>query len=123
MKFSGPTSQPFAIKKGVKQGCVLAAICMFFSMLLWFAFYSDTIGIYTHTRSDGTLYNIGRLRAKIKRYTVMITDLLFADDAALLVHSETELQTLIDRFSNACEKFALTISVKKTVLAQTNRHS
>ena len=45
--------------------------------------------------------------------------MLFADDAAVATHTEEELQTLMDRFSQACNDFGLTISLKKTnILAQ-----
>ena len=45
--------------------------------------------------------------------------MLFADDAAVATHSEHQLQSLMDRFSQACKDFGLTMSLKKTeVLAQ-----
>ena len=45
--------------------------------------------------------------------------MLFADDAAVTTHTQQELQALIDRFSQACKGFRLTISLKKTyVLGQ-----
>ena len=44
----------------------------------------------------------------------MLRDFLFADDAALVAYSEEKLQSLLDRFSNACEVFRLSISLKKT---------
>ena len=42
--------------------------------------------------------------------------MLFADDAALVSHTQTGLQCLMDRFSKAYKEFALTISIKKTEL-------
>ena len=118
VNFEGTLSDWFPILNGVKQGCVLAAIlfCIFFSLLLSYAFDSAKEGIYIHTRSDGKLYNMNRLRAVTKRKQIMIQDLLFADDAALVAHSETKLQNLMDRLSDATDKFGLTISVKKTVV-------
>jgi hypothetical protein len=45
--------------------------------------------------------------------------MLFADDAALVSHTQEGLQCLMDRLSKACKEFALTISIKKTeVMAQ-----
>ena len=44
----------------------------------------------------------------------MLRDFLFADDAALVAHSEEKLQNLLDQFSNACEDFSLGISLRKT---------
>ena len=50
---------------------------------------------------------------------ILIRDILFADDAAVATHSEHQLQSLMDRFSQACKDFGLTMSLKKTeVLAQ-----
>ena len=45
--------------------------------------------------------------------------MLFADDAALVSHTQEGLQCLMDRLSKACKELALTISIKKTeVMAQ-----
>ena len=45
--------------------------------------------------------------------------MLFADDAALVSHTQESLQCLMDRLSKACKEFSLTISIKKTeVMAQ-----
>lgn len=71
-------------------------------------------GIFIHTRSDGGLFNLSRLRAKTKVQKVLIRELLFADDAGIAAHSEAALQRLIDSFAAACTEFGLTISLKKT---------
>ena len=61
----GSMSRPFDIKSGVKQGCVLAPTLfeVLFSPLLK---YTLTEVVQMHTRSEGRLYNITRLRAKTK---------------------------------------------------------
>ena len=114
--FDGGTSEPFTIKSGVKQGCVLAPtlFSIFFSLLLNHAFKHSTEGVYLHTRSDGKLFNLARLKAKTKVRTVLIRELLFADDAALVTHKEEELQQLINQLSHACNEFGLSISINKT---------
>ena len=43
-----------------------------------------------------------------------VRDLLFADDAAITTHTQEDLQRLLDRFSDACRHFRLTISLAKT---------
>ena len=43
-----------------------------------------------------------------------VRDLLFADDAAITTHTQEDLQRLLDRFSDACRHFGLTISLAKT---------
>ena len=121
VQFEGSISKPFSIRSGVKQGCVLAPTLfgIFFAMLLKHAYSTSSKGIYLHTRSDGRLFNLARLRAKTKVHEVIIRDMLFADDVAIVAHSQNELQSLTDDFSQACKEFGLTISLKKTkVLSQ-----
>ena len=42
-----------------------------------------------------------------------MTELLFADDCALLAHTEEALQHIVNRFSDAAKNFGLTNSLKK----------
>ena len=116
VSYNGARSEPFPISSGVKQGCVLAPTLfgIFFSMLQTHAFSGNEDGVYLHTRSNGRLFNLARLRAKTKVRHATIREALFADDAALVTHSEEALQRLIDRFAHACVEFGLTISIKKT---------
>ena len=116
MQFNGSFSEPFEISNGVKQGCVLAPTLfgIFFGLLLKHAFDTTTEVIYLRTRSDGRLVNLARIRAKTKVREVLIRDMLFVDDAAVVAHTQEELQSLMDCFSQACKDFGLTISLKKT---------
>lgn len=46
-------------------------------------------------------------------------NMLLTDDAAVATHTQQELLSLMDRFSEACKDFGLTMSLKKTnVLGQ-----
>ncbi|KAK3510410.1 hypothetical protein QTP70_005908 [Hemibagrus guttatus] len=59
--------------------------------------------------------------ARTKSTLVLIRELLFADDSALLAHSPQEIQRIINAFSDASKKFGLKINIKKTeVLYQPN---
>ena len=121
VQFNGSTSEPFNICSGVKQGCVLAPTLfgIFFAMLPKHAFGTSREGIYLCTRSDGRLFNLARLRTKTKVREALIRDMLFADDAAVASHTQRGLQSLMDRFSQACKDFGLTISLKNAnVLGQ-----
>ena len=122
VSFEGATSDDFAVRCGVKQGCVLAPTLfgIFFSVVWRYAFRDQepvqSGGIYLHTRSDGKLFNPTRLRAKRRTRKILIRELLFADDAALVSHSPSGLQSLLDQLSEACSEFGLIISTKKTVV-------
>ena len=85
---------------GVKQGCMLAPTLFntFFSMLLTYAFKESTDGIFLHTRKDGRLYNTARLKAKTKVRKILIREMLFADNAAVVSHTEEGLQNPITSF-------------------------
>ena len=113
VQFNGSKSEKFPIHCGVKQGCVLAPTLfgILFLALLHRAF-PDLSGILLHTRSSGKLFNLSL--QPVRR--VLIRELLYADDAAIVAHSETELQSLCSSFAKACSEFGLKISLGKTVL-------
>ena len=71
-------------------------------------------GIYIHFRTDGSLFNLRRLLARTKTIEELITEVLIADDCALLAYTEEALQHVVNRFSDAAKNFGLTISLKKT---------
>ena len=88
---NGETSEPFPVTNGMKQRCVLAPslFSLMFSVIL--------------TNASGG-----------KVMTDIIRDFLFADDCALNAGSEADMQRSVDKFSDACNDFGLTISIKKT---------
>ena len=45
---------------------------------------------------------------------MLIRDLLFADDCALLAHTVDDIQAIINAFARSSRRFGLTISLKKT---------
>ena len=118
VQFDGNTSDPFNIKSGVKQGCVLAPtlFSIYFAALLDVAFKDSPGDVYLRWRTDASLFNLARLKSKTKISTSLIRDLLFADDAAIVAHDDTVLQDMMNQLAIACTKFSLVISVKKTVI-------
>ena len=112
---SGESSAPFQVTNGVKQGCVLAPtlFSMLFSAMLSDAFKDSKVGIPIRYRTDGKLFNLRRLQAKTKVSEDLVNDLLFADDCALNTHSQADMQQCVNSFSQACDDFGLTISIKK----------
>ena len=105
VEFKGSSSRLFDIRSGVKEGYVLAPTLfgIFFALLLRHAFGTASEGICLRTRSDGRLFNLGRLRAKINVREALIRDMLFVDDASVTTHTQQALQAMIDRFSKACK--------------------
>ena len=117
VQFEGTVSDCFPVESGVKQRCVLSPTLfgIFFSVVLSYAFgTNDEDGVFIHTRSDGNLFNLSRLKAETQVRKVLIRELLCVDDAALVSHSEVGLQRLMDSLSTACATFGLTISLTKT---------
>ena len=53
-------------------------------------------------------------RAKTKVSYDLTRDMLLADDAAVATHTQEELQSLVDRVTQACKDVSLSISLKKT---------
>ena len=53
----------------------------------------------------------------------LIRELLFAADAATVMHVEIKLQRLADRLAEACNLFGLTISIKKTEVIEYGTNS
>ena len=68
IQFEGDISDQFPIKRGVKQGCVLAPTLfgIYFSYVLQSAFkdLTDGVGIPLLTRDDGNFFSIARYKAK-----------------------------------------------------------
>ncbi|XP_063970828.1 uncharacterized protein LOC135157816 [Lytechinus pictus] len=114
---NGETTDSFHVSNGVKQGCVLAPtlFSLMFSAMLTDAFSNTNMGIGIRYRTDGSVFNLYRkLKAKTKVSTDTITDFLFADDCALNASTEVDMQHSVDKFSETCNNFGLTISPKKT---------
>jgi len=121
----GEASAAFAITNGTKQGCVLAALLfgIFFAMMLLVAFKDCDVGIPVRVRTDGNVFNLRRLQARTKTFVAMIRDLLYADDCALVAHSEAEAQQLFTRFCTAATRFGLSMKKTEVTLQPCNRSS
>ena len=110
VKHNGALSNSFPIANGVKLGCVLAP--PLFSILFRKEDLVD--GIFIRFRTDGSIFNLRRLLAHTKTIEVLIIELLFADDCALLAHTQKALQYIVNRFAEVAKAFGFTISLKKT---------
>ena len=103
------------------QGCVLAPILfsIFLSSMLEVAFRDMGDRIYIQSRWNADLFT--HFRAKTKTTNILVRELLFADDSALIAQSAEEIQRIVDSFANASSKISLKINIKKTeVMFQPN---
>ena len=112
----GEFSESFRVTNGVTQGCVLAPtlFSFFLSAMLDDAFRDMGDGVYIQSRQSADLFNVAHFIAKTKTTRILMRELLFADDTALVAHSAEEMQKIVDAFSNASKKFGLKINIKKT---------
>ena len=80
---------PIHITNGVKQRCVLAPtlFSLFLSAMLEDAFRDMGDGIYIQSRQNADLFTVAHLRAKTKNTNILVRELPFADDSALIAHS------------------------------------
>ena len=85
-----------------------------FSMMLLSAFKELDPGIQITYRTYGGIFNTQRLKAKMIVTKSLVRDLPYADDCAIVAHSEDDLQNLAGYLSVATKRFGLTISMKKT---------
>ena len=114
----GILTDPLKVETGVKQGDLLAPtlFSVFFSIVLNDAFRDCNQGIYIRYRSSGKLFNVRRFAAQTKVLFSLVRYLLYADDCDLVAHTESDMQCFMDRLSEACRAFGLTISLDKTVV-------
>ena len=116
MVVRGKESGRFNIKNGTKQGCVLtpSLFSLFLTVVLLKMSSEIDDGVFITTRSDGKLFNLARLRAKTKTRNELVTELLLADDTALIQHDETQMQRMITVFVETAHKIGLQINIQKT---------
>ena len=85
-----------------------------FSTMLNDAFHDNDLGALIRFRTDGNVFNLRRLKSRTRTSKLLIKDLLFADDCALLAHTIDDIQAITNAFARSARRFGLTISLKKT---------
>ena len=96
---NGEATESFEVKTGVKQGCVLAP--GLFSIFISVHLFSERLpqGIDLHYRLDGKLFNLRRPKAKTLVIQMTILEFQYADDNAIVSHTEQGLQAAMDAFN------------------------
>ena len=107
------------VTNGVKQGCVLAPRSSPSSYQHSFPRHGG--GVYIQSTQGADLFNVAHFRAKTKTTRILVRELRFADNSALVVHCAEEMQKIVNAFSDASKKLGLKINIKKIeVLYQPN---
>ncbi|KAG7305516.1 hypothetical protein JYU34_009592 [Plutella xylostella] len=119
---NGEQTEIFPVSCGVKQGCVLAPtlFALYFAVVVRDALHNSSEGVRIRFRTDGSLFNIARLKAHTKVSYATITDIMYADDLCFVADTPGGIQSLMANLDESCKKFGLKISVNKTeVMANT----
>ncbi|KAJ0183432.1 hypothetical protein K1T71_001408 [Dendrolimus kikuchii] len=95
VRVEGSLSPWFDVNIGVRQGCVLSA--------LLFILYLDDC-----------LQRIRLMDVGVRMSDLVVSTLLYADDAVLLAESPSELQTLVTMMKDDCQARGLHLNAKKT---------
>ena len=77
----------------------------YLSALLSEAFRDMGDGVYMKSRQSVDLFNVAHFRAKTKTTRILVRELLFAYDSALVAHSVEKMQKTMDVFSDASKTF------------------
>lgn len=113
VRIGGDLTHPLPVMNRMKQGCILtpSLFGLFFAAMLEKALRGSSNGVFMHFCS-GELF-ILHLRVNTKVIQVLIQELLYSDDCALMAHSDAALQDLITCFVVVAKNFGLTISQMK----------
>ena len=113
--FNGKPSEEFAVDNGVKQGDIPAPTLFYnyFAMLLTYAFKDCDKGVYIRFRTTGSVFSLRRF--KTKNFSSLIRELLYADDADFVSHSEEDLQEIMNLFFTAVSYTHLTLPTNREV--------
>lgn len=118
VNFNGTLSDSIDVDNSVKQGDIDAPtlFAIYFAVCFCYAFMPSKTAIkgFIYDLGHPVLFNLWRLASKTKTFLELVRELLYADYADIVAHSEDDIQTILDLFSNACSVFGLTISLKKT---------
>jgi len=89
VKLNGKFSEAFLVKQGLKQGCPAACLLfnIFFAVIIHIIHEKlDQKGVVMRFRINGDIFDLKKLKAVSKTQKIIITELLFAVDAAICSH-------------------------------------
>ncbi|CAM5146192.1 unnamed protein product [Natator depressus] len=115
---NGLGTELFVIKTGVNQGCV-SLFSIYLAVILVLIRDHLSNGVDIQYRMDGRLFNLQHLHSKCKVFRASITDIQYTDDCVILVHTENDLQSILDFLAQAYQSRGLSLNIEMTkVLSQ-----
>ena len=122
VKISGDLPDPYAVTRGVKQGCTLAPAlsdtyvqCI---QLLIGRSPSEKTRVNINYRMDRSLFDLSKLKARTKTSRSSFSEFQYADDCALPSHLPDDLQAALSQMAHLYERIGLKINVRKTEVIQ-----
>ena len=70
--------------------------------------------VFIRFRTTGKIFNLACLNAQSRTFLTLVGELLYADDADFVAHTEEYIQETMDLFSGSCTAFGLPINLEKT---------
>ena len=126
VSYCSSVSDFFPVRVGVRQGCVLAPVIFNFFMAAVTLHARPSFaledGIALRYRLDGSLFNTRRLQARTKSSLEYIFELQYADDTALVSHTPSGLQNLLNGISTSYGRAGLVVNTRKTEILQIPCH-
>ena len=121
VRVGSDTSERFEVTMGVKQGCVLAPVLFnvfLLAVTLLSVRHSATrgcpAGVAVKYRCDGGAFRLQRLKAITKTKELIVRDLQYADDAAIVTRSLSELQEELSLTDTQFTRLGLSMNTNKT---------
>ncbi|KAI5715688.1 hypothetical protein M8J77_020743 [Diaphorina citri] len=116
VRTDGEVGPSFAVRTGVRQGCVLAP--------LLFLVYIQTIvanmslqqqdGVDIIYRADSDMFSKRGLKSRTKVARFKVAELMFADDCAIVTRTPEALQAAISTFAQSAASLGLQVNEDKT---------
>ena len=89
---------PTALSRAV---CCATAVLYLFLHDAARHFQRCKVGIPIRFRKDGSVFNLRRLQARTMTFAAVVRDLLYADDCALMAHTQADAQQLFNRLTSS----------------------
>ena len=115
--FNGELSEAITVYNEANQGDILAStlITIYFATILVYIFHDYDRRVNLRFQTSERVFNLTLFYCKSQILSILIRELLYADDVDFVAYSLIDMQVIMNTFSATRVKFELTISLKKKV--------